>query len=328
MDIPYKQNFQTVKEYKESRDNTICELYRNNMLIGQIAQQLMIERHTVVRTLQKYHLYDISKSKVHLNQQRIDRNNQVYALHKQGLTSRQIAQKLGISKSNVSVILTKFHDVPKGSWESTNRWRKHSLNKRFFSIIDSEDKAYWLGFLYADGCVTEKSIRLDLAAHDQEHIKKFKQALQAYSYPLYYHAAVNSYYVVINSKEMVQDLLSKGCVPRKTFVIQFPDNNIIPDTLIHHFMRGYFDGDGCICTSGNQAAFSIVGTHTFTQKYQQQLMLGIGKTTEVKLQIRANGISSFTLGGNKQVIKVYNYLYHDAHIFLDRKKQKFDTVIS
>ena len=67
------------------------------------------------------------------------------------------------------------------------RNKKFKVNDDYFEIIDTEEKAYWLGFLYADGCVARKgnyyNIKIDQALYDYEHVLKFKEAINS-TYPV------------------------------------------------------------------------------------------------------------------------------------------------
>jgi hypothetical protein len=118
-------------------------------------------------------------------------------------------------------------------------------------VIDTEEKAYWLGFLTADGCITigkktqdSPRLSLHLAKQDYEHIVKFKQALQATQA-----VSMNeqSCHFVICSTEMAADLARHGIQPRKTFSTK--PAQIAPE-LEKHYWRGVLDGDGYISKGG------------------------------------------------------------------------------
>jgi hypothetical protein len=101
--------------------------------------------------------------------------------------------------------------------------------------------------------------------------------------------------------------------------------------LIRHFIRGYFDGDGCISQSGKYPMFSIVSTKNFLTSIQNILVknLGLSKT---KFMIRhpknGNNIRTLMYGSYGNCIPIYHYLYDDASIFLKRKRDKFKILIS
>lgn len=129
----------------------------------------------------------------------------------------------------------------------------HPRNKDYFSAIDSYDKAYWLGIMYSDGCVTPRStgiygIKLEMI--DEEHVEKFKNALGATKskttvvHPKGFENASTVYSVTIYDKKIGEDLISLGCVPRKSLLLNsFPN---IEQKYMYSFIRGVFDGDGCL----------------------------------------------------------------------------------
>lgn len=199
---------------------------------------------------------------------------------------------------------------------NNTHYRKWFLNESFFEIIDTEEKAYFLGFLYADGALyKDKSVSLDLNKKDLEILYKFKDVLN-YSKPLkkYNDKAA----VVINSHKMYNDLIKLGCTERKTFTLKYPTDNSIPKELTHHFIRGVFDGDGCVYRAKKRYAdcISFLGT--------EHLLKGIESFIGIKNHFRKCG-NIFRLSYHTQLRfkEVRNILYKDATIFLIRKYNKF-----
>eukprot|EP01084_Bolivina_argentea_P072460 131570_1 len=101
--------------------------------------------------------------------------------------------------------------------------------------------AYWLGFLFADGCVWKRgsnySITLALKCTDHSHIEKYKNALQS-SYKLGLWKTNNPCCLAthcMSDSVLAMDLIKLGCVPRKSLILDWP--NDIPDQYVHHFVR-------------------------------------------------------------------------------------------
>lgn len=214
--------------------------------------------------------------------------------------------------------------------------RKYSLNEEFFEKIDKEDKAYFLGFLYADGCNYPEGTRIIIALHekDKDILEKFKLLLN-YNRPLYYKKTKdnegNQYVLTISSKKISQDLEKLGVVKAKSLILEFPTVDQVPENLYHHFIRGYFDGDGCIKSNLHKQynrldfRWSILGTEQFVKGAQQIMMKGLDLSkTKIRLHRSAYYLE---YSGNKQCMKIGDWLYKDATIYLQRKYEKFKTIV-
>ena len=324
---------------KENKIIAVRALYLENFLITHIAKKLIIGKNTVTKILKELGIYQIEKSKKHLSKEKIERNKKIIELYMSGKTCRDIEKIMNVSNSNVSQILRDFvknnhpqYDLRIKDKERLIRHRKYEFNFSFFNKIDTEEKAYWLGFLYADGCITDTSIKLELQSRDEGHLQKLLNSVSANTTKIIKRKdGIKSSLVFLRSKEMVADLTNNGCTKRKTFKIRFPKKDIVPKELRHHFMRGYFDGDGCIHQRKKRTGvntFSIIGNTSFVKSYKKELFLGIKKKNDVKIyDTPTEDIKGFYIGGNKQIEKVYNFLYKNATVFLERKKEKFEVII-
>lgn len=137
--------------------------------------------------------------------------------------------------------------------------------------------AYWLGFLYADGCISDrdpfrKTTSVLLSCVDHDHVLKFRSALNSdYDVGVYKQSDGSISCrtgTCIGSNELAEDLISLGCTPRKSLTLEWP--KYIPHPLEHHFVRGYFDGNGCLHFQKLTGYFdvSFVGSKPFISKLQ------------------------------------------------------------
>jgi hypothetical protein len=212
--------------------------------------------------------------------------------------------------------------------------RKYEVDHEFFSR-DTEESFYVAGFLAADGWKTKRSgggfsIGLQLCAKDLEHLKNIKKLIGCTT-PLKFRKRKNttgttsfSYTFVANSKQCYNDLERFGVVENKTYVLRLPEW-LSKHKLVHHFMRGYIDGDGCFITSTNQARFSMRGTKEFLESFHR-VLLEVGVCDEDRDIIANRGkkwlaFGKLQYGGNRVISKIYDFLYHDATIFLPRKEE-------
>lgn len=218
--------------------------------------------------------------------------------------------------------------------------RKFFYDENFFEKIDTELKAYWLGFLFADGCVRDVKgayvVKIKLSELDEEHLISLLKHIGSNQKELRtetskFKGSNNKEYqstgkvLLINSKKMVKDLISLGCTQNKTNNIIFPKIN--PE-FISSFILGYFDGDGCITQRKIKGSvyYNVTftsGSENFLDKVKQNLLkFGIQSiskysyTTFHRLQI-ANKLD---------LLKLKEYFYRDNNFCLERKKIKFDKI--
>ena len=201
------------------------------------------------------------------------------------------------------------------------RPRKYSLNETFFKNINNENKAYWLGFIAADGGIRDRkgsrALAIELSIKDEKHLLKLKKNI-GYSGPLYYKKARNSggpsVMLQLASKKMVLDLAEYGIVENKTLTLNPPTN--LRENLIRHWIRGMFDGDGSV--SYNKDGYSR-GQFFGTKSVIKFIVKNIPSTKTVSKKKNCQGYyHSFTA-----TQKLYYYLYNNASTYLERKKMKF-----
>ena len=209
--------------------------------------------------------------------------------------------------------------------------RKYEIIENYFDDIDTEEKAYWLGFLYADGynIETKHEVKLRLHIKDEEILIKFRNILfPNKDNPLYYGEFSNGKSkwceLDISNKHISDSLSEKGCVQAKTFKLSFPD--FLNENLYNHFIRGLFDGDGCICcstlkTGEHKTMFSITGYRPFMSQINEIISnsCGLNKNKLIKYKGKDERIATLAFSGCRQCIKIREYLYKDATIYLQRK---------
>lgn len=210
--------------------------------------------------------------------------------------------------------------------------RKYNVDDNYFNVINSEEKAYWLGFIYADGFVNtlEDRIGISLNVKDKNHLEKFKTCINSESpindYEEKSGYAVGSMYsrILITSKQLKQDLIRLGVVENKTNILNFPTYSQVPKKLISHFIRGYMDGDGSITNGNNSYLIKFTGTKEVIEGIQRELNTNVA--LEERFPERNVNNYSITIGGNIQVKRILEYIYKDSTIFLDRKYLKYKSI--
>ena len=252
-------------------------------------------------------------------------NSSIVDLYNTGLSCQKIANQMNVSESFISKKLKELNITKR----SNSIYRRRTWNENFFNSINTEEQAYWLGFLYADGCVHDKpngQKLISLVVKDKEVIEKFIKALKG-DFKVKQYKDV--YGVYLTSKIMFNDLYKLGCVPRKSLLLKFP---IIDKKLIPHFIRGYFDGDGSVFISNpknynktstiyKSISVGVCGTYELLSVLSMYAPINIPKKDKRK----QGNIWYSSISGPNKVLDFYNYLYKDATIWLDRKKNKFEN---
>jgi len=209
-------------------------------------------------------------------------------------------------------------------------WSKnHQINSDYFDKIDAETKAYWLGFIYADGNVTKNKdvFNLNLQMRDKDHLQKFanifgkslkerKGMCRGKSCP--------ESVVRVCSRYFCASLISKGIIPRKTYI----DSDVfchIPEHLMRHFIRGNMDGDGCICRfmSCGKVRYHVdfLGRVKFINELRailERQFLG-----EQFYTVPYQSICRLSVSYAPTIERLLTWLYSDATVYLERKHERY-----
>jgi hypothetical protein len=136
-------------------------------------------------------------------------------------------------------------------------------------------------------------------------------------------------YISIGSIKICNDLIKLGCIPNKSLTLKFPNEEQVPKDFLIHFIRGYFDGDGCICkhirkNRNNYAEYmcSILGTSEFLTEVRRHIGRYGMTVPEIK-KYKNQNISMMHKCGNYEVINLGKILYKNSSIFLERKRNLF-----
>lgn len=234
------------------------------------------------------------------------------------------AKELGLDQQSLSSRLKKYYGItflPDG---------KKEINSNFFDNIDTEEKAYWLGFFFADGYIDNKNgFDLVLCEEDYEHVKKFKEALKSkHKIGLKNVKLDNKIFKAcrlnIKDKNIHNKLIEYGCVNNKSLVVEFPNINIFTKKrLIKDFIRGYFDGNGSIGIDkkGYYKVQITSGSYAFLETLSLLLDDLNIKSYIYHTEKRKNVYDLKFQKENRD--KFLKYIYRKSTIYLDRKYEKY-----
>lgn len=271
-----------------------------------------------------------------------------------GISLTKMSEKYEISRS---ILTNRFKKL---GVEIVNRQNEVKFDESVFDLIDSEEKAYWLGFIYADGYIDANKFifEISLKGSDKEHLEKFNKFMKHKDKN---HVKISNskcgdkcfercrWYV--SNKHLWNILNSYGCTPNKSLTLEFPNFLIFKyDHLIRHFIRGYFDGDGSIWDGKRKkmmvknerkpdeyrerivhnVKFNFTGSDTFIPELQNYLVNRYGFTkTKLNYSKAKDSHKHCTMeySGRKNVHKLYELMYSSATIYGERKKAKFEKIL-
>ena len=217
-----------------------------------------------------------------------------------------------------------------------NGHRKYKLNETYFDVIDTPNKAYILGFLYADGNVnpSKQTISMSLQEEDFEILERIRKEIGSEKELEYLdysnkhdfgYTYKNQYRLLMFSRHMCDSLIRIGMIPNKSLKLTFPD---IKKDLYRHFIRGYFDGDGSVYQSiKNENNKPIILTITSTKQFCEKLKEIVEHEVDIYCGIydasNKNGITKvFSLSKNAS-LKFMNWMYTDADLYMQRKYDRY-----
>jgi hypothetical protein len=263
--------------------------------------------------------------KINLTPEKI---KQVILLYETGTSVLKIEKKLQISEATIYRIL-KANNVDRTPLNQINR--KYQIKEDFFNEIDTEAKAYFLGLLFADGTNDGYSrIAISLQSEDAYILESLKNLISPDSkvknYPSRCKNCKPQTFLYLYSKNLSKSLSALGCIQNKSKSMNMPS---IPKHMLHHFIRGYFDGDGSV---GFREYPSRVFTVNFTScvDFLTQLKINLENlgfyVSKIRMDKRNSYTASFGISKYENILKFYRWLYKDATYFLTRKKNKFDKI--
>lgn len=312
---------------KEERKQAIINEYVND---GASIQQLSKKYHHKPVTISK-----ILKSNnimikqglrsTHLSQEQVNIIQEM-AAKRYYLTT--IAETIGISTR----ILTKY--CKENEIFISGRKINHNINENYFSIIDTEEKAYLLGLFFTDGYIKKYSdnqmalIGISLQKRDRQMIERIKNILNLDNVIQYDNRpGKESVIVEFYSDIIANDLAKFKIIPRKTYeTIGLPD---VPEHLLRHFLRGLFDGDGIFSFKEdyNEASVGFCSYHYKTVEDFQKIIDRIIHK-EQSNKIRKQNCWQCSWRGRRQVLNILAFLYDGTTIFLERKYEKYQKLLS
>lgn len=262
-----------------------------------------------------------------------------------GISIQKCAEKFGLKRHHLSNYLKnnniKKHDKVLAtindkqyviSQKGSHGRKKYWLDDMFFDVIDTEEKAYWLGFFLADASVSNKGnkISIGLSIKDYDHLHRLKKSLNM-THPIIEFISSNGYescMISFFSQNIKEKLISYNVIPNKKEHGKHP-YLLLNNDLIKHYIRGFFDGDGCVSEvtrkeNGNKRYVVEIASCkemlTFIKKFLADNNIEV---SDIREHMSIYGIRT---SNNLEIIKFFNLIYKDANIYLPRKYERLENV--
>jgi len=203
--------------------------------------------------------------------------------------------------------------------------RDRLITPTFFNNYSDINIQYWLGVIASDGCITRN--RLVFEAKDKEWVENFRDFLNPkINITITQPKRGNTLYrMSCGVKGLKEELFKYGIIPNKSLVLEWK----MPIT--NHFLRGIFDGDGCI-TLTSKTKYALISICSGSKIFLEQIQIfleekDIHSVISTEIKDRKNPLYYLSIHNLKDKQKMYYLLYDNTNFFLKRKEKKFATVL-
>lgn len=236
----------------------------------------------------------------------------IIQLYKEGFSATQIAKKYGTTWNTILTCLKR------NNIQIDNKYHNLTLKHDYFERIDSYDKAYFIGFLLADGSVSgsTNAISLCLKAEDCYILETFSNKIKN-SNKIYF-SPRNEASLTFKSSKIKHDLIKYNIYPNKTYTTTLP---IMPEKFMPHLIRGLIDGDGWISAKSHQIGFC--GSEQLVTQVRDYLVEKLG-VYQVKILKTGSHLWQITWASKKDILLIGDYIYKNKRdCYLKRKYENF-----
>ena len=313
----------------ESLKDIVIEEYEKGYTPKEISENNNISIGTIYKHLRVY-----KGKRFSYHDYTEEQRNDIKEKYLSGVSCPKIGEEYGVSHKVIGRVLDDM-GIPRDG----RSHRKYALDEHYMDNIDTPEKAYVLGFFFADGSVNvpKQTVAMSLQEEDGYILERIRELFSS-ERPLEYldysnkhdfgYHYKNQYRLCMFSNHLTHQLVDKGMVQNKSLILEYPD---IDANLDRHFIRGYFDGDGSFGVYGCNNKLKPQGTINFTStdnfcktiqtKLKDNLSISGGGIYDASCH---NGITKqLSFGGNTQCKKILDWLYYDTDLYLTRKHDRY-----
>ena len=306
-------------KYEQSFINKIVQEYNEGKTKSQIKKEYGLQYSTMNHWINNQNSIDVGNVK-YSN----DIREKVLSDYQQGKSVPELSKQYQI-KTGTIYSWTKEANI------SRSKGVKSLCNNiEYFDTIDTEMKAYMLGFIIADGNVSihnnQYSLKIKIQRQDRYLLEKLLEELDCTNAitdtreKTTFAKTEHDYSgISITSRHLVESLINLKVIPAKTGYEEMP---VILKHLERHMIRGFFDGDGIACCTDKNHAFGFVGNGFITQQILQMIGGEWEQVTQHPHWITKN-LYQTTTSKESRIKHLYHYMYDNSSFYLVRKHDKF-----
>lgn len=315
-----KDEIENIRDLYENKKISMKKISEVTGYSYKIIRRTFLENNIDIRIRTHMHTIDEeTKRKIindHLNGDTVSEIEVRYSISK--VRIRDVI-RAGIGKVNANI-------KTQGKKHSGQFKRKYTRNSDVFEQIDTEQKAYFLGLMCSDGNIYKGYVTISLKDNDVDAIEKFKDFLETDREikETSYDGSMRE--MRLYDRKMYNDLKFLGITENKSKTLDITNvAKHIPENLLNHFIRGYFDGDGTItkCERNGNSIFSVCAT--------ENSCIFIKNFLDIKTKIlkdnRHETVYYVRVGNKEKIENIYSILYSNATVYMDRKFEKFKSLI-
>lgn len=227
------------------------------------------------------------------------------------MSQKSIASKYGRTQSGIRLILMRNGIIKLK--KSRLNMSHLALDVDYFKEINSPDKAYWLGFICADGCINKTNNKITLSLKDLKAIEDFKKTIGAEHtiskreiFDKRTNKTYTGYSIQITNELFVVHLINLGVTSNKTNKLEFPN---IDEKYYSYFIAGLFDGDGSAILRGkekNRLTMNLISTNEVLSFIKTYILHKFNIQSKYYCRVTPNKPNVWKMS-----------LYADAHKFLE-----------
>lgn len=326
-----------MRNYIMTKEEIINET--KNMFIDGYSYNLISQKLNVSNKFIWYHCKNIKRKLKFKKSAFTELKEKSLALRSDGYSLDEIAEQLSINKNTINKWTKhiKLNDLQKQ--KIRNRKFKHKYNYNIDIFSNPNDITYYiLGAFYSDGNVSKEIRKCSIVSKDKEWLDQLSKTIGGMVPRKKKNS--NCYVYEITNRYIGDWFVYNGCTPNKSLTVKMPN---IPNEYISHFIRGVFDGDGCISIANQSSgstkslrAYIVSANKIFIEQLSKcfddicSYQIITIKNKNVSIMGRApkdyNDCYRLAFSGSSAV-KFCEFIYNNKNIYLERKFEKYQSYL-